>query len=134
MRLRVGDAEGKAPTKPPPFVKGRHGFSHIMRFLNTNLDGKHSVMYTLTAIKGIGRRFSEVISKVPPRAPALSCPKLCFVVSAPPATRGRGGRSAAAAGLHGLSLAGPAKAASASPAGARRRRHGGHAGAITAPA
>jgi hypothetical protein len=31
-------------------------FQHILRVLNTNIDGKRNVMVALTAIKGIGRR------------------------------------------------------------------------------
>uniref|UniRef100_A0A7S0LYC9 Ribosomal protein S18 n=1 Tax=Cryptomonas curvata TaxID=233186 RepID=A0A7S0LYC9_9CRYP len=63
LRLRGGDPEVKVAAKLPPFVKERHEFNHIMRVLNTNLDGKRTVVYALTAIKGIGRRFSDVICK-----------------------------------------------------------------------
>ena len=38
-------------------------FQHILRMLNTNIDGRQKVMYALTAIKGVGRRFSNVILK-----------------------------------------------------------------------
>mmetsp|Transcript_19640 Transcript_19640/g.54780 ORF Transcript_19640/g.54780 Transcript_19640/m.54780 type:complete len:154 (+) Transcript_19640:153-614(+) len=38
-------------------------FQHILRLLNTNVDGKHKVMYAMTAIRGIGRRFSNVVCK-----------------------------------------------------------------------
>lgn len=38
-------------------------FQHILRLLNTNVDGKTKVMYALTAIKGIGRRFSNIVCK-----------------------------------------------------------------------
>ena len=38
-------------------------FQYIMRVLNTNIDGRQKVMFALTAIKGIGRRFSNVICK-----------------------------------------------------------------------
>ncbi|KAH7616581.1 putative 40S ribosomal protein S18 [Nannochloris sp. 'desiccata'] len=38
-------------------------FSHILRILNTNVDGKEKVMYALTAIRGIGRRFSNICCK-----------------------------------------------------------------------
>ena len=34
-------------------------FQHILRVLNTNVDGKDKIMYALTRIKGIGRRFSN---------------------------------------------------------------------------
>lgn len=38
-------------------------FQHILRILNTNVDGRQKVMFALTAIKGIGRRFSNLICK-----------------------------------------------------------------------
>eukprot|EP01112_Ceratiomyxa_fruticulosa_P018638 TRINITY_DN599_c0_g2_i2.p1 TRINITY_DN599_c0_g2~~TRINITY_DN599_c0_g2_i2.p1 ORF type:complete len:181 (+),score=39.33 TRINITY_DN599_c0_g2_i2:2-544(+) len=38
-------------------------FQHILRLANTNVMGRRRVMYGLTAIKGIGRRFANVICK-----------------------------------------------------------------------
>merc|ERR1719181_823032 len=38
-------------------------FVHIIRLLNTNLDGKEKIAYALTKIKGIGRRFANLICK-----------------------------------------------------------------------
>ncbi|RKP18258.1 hypothetical protein ROZALSC1DRAFT_30035, partial [Rozella allomycis CSF55] len=38
-------------------------FQHILRVLNTNIDGKNNVMYALTSIKGIGRRFANLACK-----------------------------------------------------------------------
>lgn len=38
-------------------------FQHILRILNTNVDGTRKIMYALTVIPGIGRRFSNVICK-----------------------------------------------------------------------
>eukprot|EP00172_Hildenbrandia_rubra_P001212 Plantae.Rhodophyta-Hildenbrandia_rubra.ctg17642.p2 GENE.Plantae.Rhodophyta-Hildenbrandia_rubra.ctg17642~~Plantae.Rhodophyta-Hildenbrandia_rubra.ctg17642.p2 ORF type:complete len:156 (+),score=35.49 Plantae.Rhodophyta-Hildenbrandia_rubra.ctg17642:196-663(+) len=38
-------------------------FQHILRILNTNIDGKSKVMYALTNIKGVGRRFSNLVLK-----------------------------------------------------------------------
>ena len=38
-------------------------FQHILRVLNTNVDGKQNVMYAITAIKGIGRRFANIVCK-----------------------------------------------------------------------
>jgi len=35
-------------------------FQHILRVLNTNIDGKIKVPFALTSIKGVGRRFSFV--------------------------------------------------------------------------
>ena len=39
-------------------------FKHIIRVLNTNLDGKKKVAYALTAIKGLGRRITHLICKL----------------------------------------------------------------------
>jgi len=38
-------------------------FQHILRILNTNIDGRHKVMFALTSIKGVGRRFANVVCK-----------------------------------------------------------------------
>ena len=38
-------------------------FQHILRICNTNVDGRRKIMYALTAIKGVGRRFSNLILK-----------------------------------------------------------------------
>ncbi|GFQ83487.1 40S ribosomal protein S18, partial [Trichonephila clavata] len=38
-------------------------FQHILRVMNTNIDGRKKVMFALTAIKGIGRRFANVVCK-----------------------------------------------------------------------
>jgi len=38
-------------------------FQHILRILNTNIDGRRKVSFALTAIKGIGRRFSDICCK-----------------------------------------------------------------------
>ena len=38
-------------------------FQHILRVLNTNVDGKQNVMYAMTAIRGIGRRFANLVCK-----------------------------------------------------------------------
>merc|ERR1719387_3236894 len=38
-------------------------FQHILRMCNTNVQGKEKVMYALCAIKGIGRRLSNLICK-----------------------------------------------------------------------
>ena len=36
-------------------------FQHILRVLNTNIDGRRKVGFALTAIKGVGRRFAHVV-------------------------------------------------------------------------
>lgn len=38
-------------------------FQHILRVLNTNVDGKQKIMFALTSIKGIGRRFANMACK-----------------------------------------------------------------------
>jgi small subunit ribosomal protein S18e len=44
-------------------VPEKNSFQHILRLLNTNVDGKEKVMFALTRIKGVGRRYSNVIIK-----------------------------------------------------------------------
>ena len=38
-------------------------FQYIIRLLNTNVDGKQKVMYAMTRIKGVGRRYSNLVCK-----------------------------------------------------------------------
>jgi len=38
-------------------------FQHILRMCNTNVDGRQKVVFALTAIRGIGRRFATLICK-----------------------------------------------------------------------
>ncbi|SCZ90422.1 BZ3500_MvSof-1268-A1-R1_Chr1-3g01980 [Microbotryum saponariae] len=38
-------------------------FQHILRLLNTNVDGKRKIMFALTEIKGVGRRYANVVCK-----------------------------------------------------------------------
>ncbi|GAW10664.1 ribosomal protein S13 [Lentinula edodes] len=40
-----------------------HITQHILRLLNTNVDGKRKIMYALTEIKGVGRRYSNIVCK-----------------------------------------------------------------------
>merc|ERR1711892_597173 len=40
-------------------------FQHILRVQNTNIDGTRNIMFAMTAIRGIGRRFSNLICKKP---------------------------------------------------------------------
>eukprot|EP00529_Nitzschia_sp_RCC80_P036150 CAMPEP_0113477238 /NCGR_PEP_ID=MMETSP0014_2-20120614/20100_1 /TAXON_ID=2857 /ORGANISM="Nitzschia sp." /LENGTH=167 /DNA_ID=CAMNT_0000370317 /DNA_START=232 /DNA_END=732 /DNA_ORIENTATION=+ /assembly_acc=CAM_ASM_000159 len=54
----------------PPFVPSRSTslmqgaeFQHILRILNTNVEGKRNVVFGLTKIKGLGRRFTDLICK-----------------------------------------------------------------------
>ena len=39
-------------------------FTHIHRIQNTNVKGKDKVMFALTSIKGVGRRFSNIVLKL----------------------------------------------------------------------
>lgn len=36
------------------------GFQHILRMLNTNVDGRRKVAFALTAVKGCGRRYASL--------------------------------------------------------------------------
>merc|ERR1711944_4864 len=38
-------------------------FQHILRVMNTNIDGKRNIMFTITAIKGVGRRYANLVLK-----------------------------------------------------------------------
>jgi len=44
-------------------VVGGNEFQHILRIFNTNVEGKDRVMYSLTYIKGCGRRFANIVCK-----------------------------------------------------------------------
>ncbi|KAK9452411.1 40S ribosomal protein uS13 [Limtongia smithiae] len=45
------------------FVNEAGNFQHILRLLNTNVDGRIKIMYALTLIKGVGRRYSNLVCK-----------------------------------------------------------------------
>ncbi|XP_039320452.1 small ribosomal subunit protein uS13-like [Saimiri boliviensis] len=36
-------------------------FQHILRVLNTNIDGRRKTAFAVTAIKGVGRRYAHVV-------------------------------------------------------------------------
>ena len=38
-------------------------FQHILRVMNTNIDGKRNIQYAITAIKGVGRRYANLVLK-----------------------------------------------------------------------
>merc|ERR1712093_586031 len=38
-------------------------FAHIIRLVNTNIDGKEKIMFALTRIKGLGRRFAGLVCR-----------------------------------------------------------------------
>lgn len=65
-RARLPPPHPRLPPPPrtlPQSLVGSDNFTHILRVLNTNVDGKQKIMYALTAIKGIGRRFSNICCK-----------------------------------------------------------------------
>lgn len=39
-------------------------FQHILRVMNTNLKGERKIMFSLTAIKGVGRRYANLCCKM----------------------------------------------------------------------
>lgn len=53
----------RLPDRFRSLIMNESNFQHILRVLNTNLDGKVKVMFALTNIKGVGRRFSNVACK-----------------------------------------------------------------------
>ncbi|CAO3613348.1 unnamed protein product [Mucor hiemalis] len=44
-------------------VPERNHFQHIIRLLNTNVDGRVKIQIALTSVKGVGRRFSNIACK-----------------------------------------------------------------------
>ena len=38
-------------------------FTHILRVMNTNIDGKTKVLYAITKITGVGRRFAQIVCR-----------------------------------------------------------------------
>jgi len=72
----LADQVGVATTDTLDFGQGVHdfllaidvgveksNFQYILRLLNTNVEGKQKVMYALTKIKGVGRRYSNLVCK-----------------------------------------------------------------------
>jgi len=57
-----------APDQKNPFFAkmsliSPDNFQHILRVMNTNLEGKRNTMFAITAIKGVGRRFANIALK-----------------------------------------------------------------------
>lgn len=44
-------------------VPEKPAFQHILRILNTNVDGKQKIQFALTAIKGCGRRYAGLVCR-----------------------------------------------------------------------
>merc|ERR1712094_91691 len=53
----------KAERQAMALIFPQDQFQHILRVLNTNVDGRHKVPFALTAIKGVGRRFAFMVCK-----------------------------------------------------------------------
>ena len=47
----------------PQALHAPEEFQHILRILNTNVDGRKKVMFALTSITGVGRRLSNLLCK-----------------------------------------------------------------------
>ena len=55
---------GTSLTSTTALVSGeKSNFQFILRLLNTNVDGRQKIMYALTKIKGVGRRYSNLVCK-----------------------------------------------------------------------
>lgn len=52
----------EATTSCLPYLSSLQ-FQHILRLLNTNVDGKNKIMVALTSIKGVGRRYANIACK-----------------------------------------------------------------------
>ena len=64
MRPFRGFLTGLMITIVTALVSGeKSNFQFILRLLNTNVDGKQKIMYALTKIKGVGRRYSNLVCK-----------------------------------------------------------------------
>merc|ERR1711879_443894 len=51
-------------TKTMSFVNPED-FQHILRVQNTNIDGNIKVTHAITSIRGMGRRFTDLVSRRP---------------------------------------------------------------------
>ena len=63
LRLRGGSAATEEATSYPSFITEKNDFNHVIRIFNTNLHGRRTVLYSLTGIKGVGRRFGDAVIK-----------------------------------------------------------------------
>uniref|UniRef100_M4EGW3 40S ribosomal protein S18 n=1 Tax=Brassica campestris TaxID=3711 RepID=M4EGW3_BRACM len=60
IKFRIGD---RISLKSGKSLVANEEFQHILRVLNTNVDGKQKIMFALTSIKGIGRRLANIVCK-----------------------------------------------------------------------
>ncbi|KAF0979317.1 hypothetical protein FDP41_001660 [Naegleria fowleri] len=44
-------------------VTQEENFKELLRLFNTNIEGRRSILYALTAVKGVGRRFAGIVLK-----------------------------------------------------------------------
>ncbi|KAI5400097.1 ribosomal 40S subunit protein S18A [Lathyrus oleraceus] len=69
VKINTHDLVGEAPpprteeVNPVLSLVANEEFQHILRVLNTNVDGKQKIMFAMTSIKGIGRRFANICCK-----------------------------------------------------------------------
>lgn len=55
------NVDKKAKAKPSKDQEPEDDFKYIVRIVNTDIDGNQTVVYALTAIKGIGDRLAKII-------------------------------------------------------------------------
>jgi small subunit ribosomal protein S18e len=60
---RLADTDALQSVKMSLVSGEKSNFQFILRLLNTNVEGKQKVMYALTKIKGVGRRYSNLVCK-----------------------------------------------------------------------
>ena len=64
IEIRLERIESTETDIDAALVSGeKSNFQFILRLLNTNVDGKQKIMYALTKIKGVGRRYSNLVCK-----------------------------------------------------------------------
>ncbi|KAG0027415.1 ribosomal 40S subunit protein S18B [Podila clonocystis] len=56
-------ANRKNPGDISLLVPEKGQFQHILRVLNTNVEGKTKIMFAMTNIKGVGRRYANLVCK-----------------------------------------------------------------------
>ncbi|KAG0039791.1 ribosomal 40S subunit protein S18B [Podila clonocystis] len=59
----VGIVNRKNPGDISLLVPEKGQFQHILRVLNTNVEGKTKIMFAMTNIKGVGRRYANLVCK-----------------------------------------------------------------------
>jgi len=63
-RISILKRNGKLTVDDTALVPDeKTNFQYILRLLNTNVDGKQKIMVALTQIKGVGRRYSNLVCK-----------------------------------------------------------------------